>query len=310
MAWYLFVVPQQEDKVMAEVSRRRLIGNGLAAGAALAAATTGRHARAAGGTFEKAKASKSITVGIANEKPYGYVDTNGKLTGAAIEVMRAVLAPYGITELKGTIADFDAMIPGVNAGRFDVVGAAMYIRPKRCQAIAFSNPFDRSGGAFASLKGNPKNLHSLKDVAANKDVKIGTQTGSAQVEELKQAGISSDQTVLFIKDNEALAGLMAGRVDVIYFPDLELTSLLETNGSPAVERVGEFQQIIKPDGTPAYNYQALGFRKEDTDLIDAINTQLVSMLASGKLLEVLKPFGFSTNELPPPDMTAMKICAG
>src|SRR5580692_159794 len=158
---------------MAEVSRRRLIGNGLAAGAALAAATTGRHARAASGTFEKAKASKSITVGIANEKPYGYVDTDGRLTGAAIEVMRAVLAPYGITELKGTIADFDAMIPGVNAGRFDVVGAAMYIRPKRCQAIAFSNPFDRSGGAFASLKGNPKNLHSLKDVAANKDVKIG-----------------------------------------------------------------------------------------------------------------------------------------
>jgi polar amino acid transport system substrate-binding protein len=224
-------------------------------------------------------------------------------------VLRAVLAPYGITELKGTIADFDALIPGVNAGRFDVVGAGMYILPKRCQAIAFSNPFDRSGGAFAVIKGNPKNLHSLKDVAADKNAIIGTQTGSSQVDELKRAGIAADQTVLFIKDNEALSGLIAGRVDVIYFPDLELNDLLKTNGSSAVERVADYHQIIGPDGMPAYNYQGIGFRKQETDLIDAINVQLAKLLASGELLAVLSPFGFTAHELPPPDITATKLCA-
>jgi len=291
---------------MTAFSRRQIIQGGIAIGAGLAAMP---RAFAASGAFEKAKAAKSISVGISNEKPYGYVETDGKLTGAIIEVLRATLAPYGITDVKGTIADFDALIPGVNAGRFDIIGAGMYIRPKRCAAIAFSNPLTRAGGAFAAKKGNPKNLHSLKDVAANKEAKIGTQTGTAQAEELKTAGIAADQTVLFTKDTEALAGLIAGRVDVLYFPGLELNELIVTNGSPEVERVTKFQQIQNPDGSPAYNYQALGFRKEDADLVDAINAQLATLLSSGKLLALLSPFGFTADELPEPGVTAAKVCA-
>ena len=291
---------------MTVFSRRQIIQGGIAIGAGLAGAP---RAFAAGGAFEKAKAAKSISVGISNEKPYGYVETDGKLTGAIIEVLRATLAPYGITDVKGTIADFDALIPGVGAGRFDIIGAGMYIRPKRCAAIAFSNPLTRAGGAFAAKKGNPKNLHSLKDVAASKDAKIGTQTGTAQAEELKAAGIAADQTVLFSKDTEALAGLIAGRVDVIYFPGLELNELIVTNGSPEVERVTAFQQILNADGSPAYNYQALGFRKEDGDLIEAINAQLGALLSSGKLLALLSPFGFTADELPEAGVTAAKVCA-
>lgn len=291
---------------MAVISRRGLIQGGVFIGAGLMA---GPRAFAAGGAFEKAKAAKSISVGISNEKPYGYVETDGKLTGAIIEVLRATLAPYGITDVKGTIADFDALIPGVDAGRFDIIGAGMYIRPKRCAAIAFSNPLTRAGGAFAAKKGNPKNLHSLKDVAASKDAKIGTQTGTAQAEELKAAGIAADQTVLFSKDTEALAGLIAGRVDVIYFPGLELNELIVTNGSSDVERVTAFQQIQNADGSPAYNYQALGFRKEDGDLVEAVNAQLATLLSSGKLLALLSPFGFSANELPEAGVTAAKVCA-
>ena len=54
---------------------------------------------------------------------------------------------------------------------------------------------------------------------------------------------------------------------------------------------------------------ALGLRKEDTDLLEAINKQLGEMLANGKLLAILQPFGFSENELPPVAVTAEKLCA-
>src|SRR5262249_22794392 len=155
---------------------------------------------------------KKLTVGIANEKPYGFVDTDGKPTGAIVDIIRAVLEPYGITEIEANVVDFGALIPGINANRFDIIGAGMYIRPARCKAIAFSNPVTRSGGAFLAKKGNPTGVHSLKDVAANSKVTLGTQTGSSQVEEVKQAGIGQDRVVLFAKDTEALAGLQAGRV--------------------------------------------------------------------------------------------------
>jgi polar amino acid transport system substrate-binding protein len=259
-------------------------------------------------TLQKAVASKSIRVGIANEKPYGFVDANGKPTGAIVEVLRAVLAPQGITDIQANIVDFDALIPGLNANRFDVIGAGMYIRPARCKAIAFSNPVTRSGGAFIAKKGNPKGVHSLKDVAAKPDVKIGTQTGSSQVDEVKATGIAADQVVLFAKDSEALAGLQAGRVDIVYFPDLEVNTLLETASDPSLERVSPYEQIPDANGKPSWNYQALGLRKADADLVAAINKEIATLLASGKLLEILKPFGYTQNELPPADVTAASLC--
>jgi polar amino acid transport system substrate-binding protein len=300
---------------MKPYSRRALIHRvfnvsvGLA-GAALLSPGGLPRAQAAESTLQMGQRTKKLIVGIANEKPYGYVDTNGKPTGAIVEIIRTVLAPYGITELEANVVDFGALIPGINAHRFDIIGAGMYIRPARCKAIAFSNPVTRSGGAFLAKKGNPKGVHSLKEVAAKSDVTLGTQTGTSQVEEVKQAGIAQDRVVLFAKDTEALAGLQAGRVDVIYFPDLEVNTLLDTSHDPNLERVAPFDQIIGADGKPAWNYQALGFRKSDTDLIEAVNKQIASLLSSRKLLEIIKPYGYSQNELPPADVTADKICVG
>ena len=126
---------------------------------------------------------------------------------------------------------------------------------------------------------------------------------------MKQAGIPEDRVTLFSKDTEALAGLQAGRVDVIYFPDLEINDLLVTSADSSLERVEPYVQILDAQGKQVFNYQALGLRKEDTDLLEAINKQLGEMLANGKLLAILQPFGFSANELPPVAVTAEKLCA-
>ena len=295
---------------MTRYDRRDLLKASLGTGLLLTAAPfIPRRAWADETTFQQAQRTKSTTVGVANEKPYGYVDTDNKATGAIVEVLRATLAPYGITDVQAKVGAFDTLIPGLLAKRFDVIGAGMYIKPKRCQQIAFSNPLTQAGGAFAGKKGNPKNLHSLADVAKDSTAKIGTQLGTSQVDEVKQAGIPEDRVTLFSKDTEALAGLQAGRVDVIYFPDLEINNLLVTSADSSLERVEPYVQILDAQGRQVFNYQALGLRKEDTDLLEAINKQLGEMLANGKLLAILQPFGFSENELPPVAVTAEKLCA-
>lgn len=299
---------------MANFGRREILRHGigiglLAAGAGGIIASRMRPAYAAG-TFDKLKSTKSVTIGIANEKPYGYVETDGKITGAIVEVIRVALAPYGVTDLQSVVTNFDTLIPGLNAGRFDIIGAGMYVKPKRCEAIAFTNPLTQAGGAFGAKKGNPKNLHSLKDVAKDPTAKIGTQTGTSQVDEIKQAGINPDQVVLFSKDTESIAGLQAGRVDVIYYPDLEINNLITTTADPNLERVSPYEQIMDAHGKPSLNYQSLGLRKDDADLVDAINKQLVDMHTNGKLLSTLAPFGFTQNEIPSVDVTAAQLCAG
>ncbi|MFT3986253.1 ectoine/hydroxyectoine ABC transporter substrate-binding protein EhuB [Aestuariivirga sp.] len=285
------------------IQRRQFLRGGMA----LAGATLLPPLAFADTTLDRIKSSGTVSVGIANEKPYGFVDTDGKLKGAVPDIIFAALAPHGLKEMKAEILEFNALIPGINANRFDIVGAGMYIRPARCEAIAFTNPVTRAGYGFAALKGNPKNLHSLAD-AAKSDALVGTQNGSAQVEELSKAGIPSERVVLFSNATEALAGMKAGRVDVIYFPGLELGDLLKTANDAAVERVDPFTQVIGADGVPEYGYGALGLRKGDTDLKAVLDDEIAKMLASGKLLEIISAYGYGKDELPLPTDTAEKLC--
>jgi polar amino acid transport system substrate-binding protein len=179
----------------------------------------------------------------------------------------------------------------------------MYIRPSRCGSIAFSDPVSRIGGSFLVRKGNPKNLHSLSDVTRQPSVMIGTQPGVDQQQEVVQSGIPESQIVLFSKDTEALAGLQAGRVDAIYFPALEVNALLTTSGDTTLERAQPFTQAV-------FHYQAFGLRNADADLLAAVNQSLASLLASGKLLNILAAFGYTESDMPPVDVKAAAICSG
>jgi polar amino acid transport system substrate-binding protein len=286
------------------MNRRHFVASGIAlSGGALLP----RFALAAG-TLDRIKSTGIVSVGIANEKPYGYVETDGKLVGAVPDVIAAALAPLGLKQMKAEIVEFNALIPGINANRFDIIGAGMYIRPNRCEAVAFTNPVTRAGYGFAALKGNPKGVHSISEVAKKDGVIVGTQNGSAQVEGLAKAGVPKDRIVLFSNATEAIAGLKAKRVDVIYFPGLELGDLLKTVNDPAFERVEPFVQEKDAKGEPDYGYSALGLRKADTDLKAALDAEIAKMLASGKLAEIIGKYGYSKDELPLPTDTAEKLC--
>src|SRR5262249_1507145 len=140
------------------------------------------------------------------------------------------------------------------------------------------------------------------------DAVVGTQTGSAEVEELQKAAVPSSRVVLFANATEALAGLKAHRCDVIYFPSLELNEVLKTANDPAVERVADFKQVLDPSGAPEYGYSALGLRKADTDLKAALDAEIGKMLASGKLLEIIAKYGYGKDELPTSNDTAERLC--
>lgn len=284
--------------------RRHFVATGLALAGISALPSIAR----AETTLERIKSTGTVSVGIANERPYGYVETDGRLVGAVPDVIKAALEPHGLKEMNAEIMEFNALIPGINANRLDIIGAGMYIRPARCDAIAFTNPVTRAGYGFAVLKGNPKGVHSVADIATSADAIVGTQNGSAQVEELEKAKVPRDRIVLFTNATEALAGLTANRVDVIFFPGLELGELLKTVNDPKVERVEPFNQSIDADGQPEYGYSALGLRKADTDLKAVLDEEIAKMLASGKLLEIISNYGYGQDELPMATDTAERLC--
>ena len=62
----------------------------------------------------------------------------------------------GIAEVDGVLTEFGSLIPGLKAGRFDIIAAGMFVKPDRCAQILFSEPTYAIGQAFAVKAGNPE----------------------------------------------------------------------------------------------------------------------------------------------------------
>ncbi len=294
-------------------ARRRLLALAvvLAAGAGLAACSEAPEgsAREAESTLARAKAAGKIRVGYANEAPYAYLDSaSGRLTGEAPEIARVVLKELGIDEVEGVLTEFGSLIPGLQAKRFDIIAAGMYILPKRCEQVAFSNPTYAIGEAFIVRGGNPLGLHGYDDAAKHPDARIGVVAGAVERSYAQAMGVPDERIVLFPTPASALAGVEAGRVDAYAATSLTANDLLRKAGSDKVELAQPFRDPVI-DGKTARGYGAFGFRREDTELKAAFDAALANYIGSRDHLELVRPFGFTERELPG-EANAAALCQG
>ncbi|MBJ6362328.1 ectoine/hydroxyectoine ABC transporter substrate-binding protein EhuB [Paenibacillus sp. GCM10012307] len=261
--------------------------------------------QAGGGTLEKARSQGYITVGFANENPYAYKEADGTLTGEAVEIARAILERLGISEMRGELTEFGGLIGGLQAGRFDMITAGMFINENRCKQVAFANPEYSIGEAIAVKQGNPLNLKSYEDIASS-GAKVAVMTGAVEIEYLEKSGVKDSQMVITPDQDAAVNALQSGRADVMTMTDPALRSRLASAQDDKIERVEDFKQPVV-DGNSVRGYGASAFRPADTQFVEAFNAELEKLKESGELLAILEKFGFTDAELPG-DMTAAELC--
>lgn len=248
-------------------------------------------------TLQKAQKKGGVTIGFANEKPYAYQNADGELTGEAVEVARAVLKNMGIDEMEGVLTEFGSLIPGLQAKRFDMVTAGMFITPERAKDVSFANPEYSIGEAIAVNKANPLDLHSYEDIAAHESATVAVPGGAIEYDYLIAVGVPKDRIITVPDMPAALAALEAGRVDVITATGPSLQNTLDSSKNSDFERVTDFAQPTV-DGESVRGYGATAFRNEDTDFVEAFNNELKKLQDSGELLEIIQEFGFTEEELP------------
>ncbi|ASP87157.1 ectoine/hydroxyectoine ABC transporter substrate-binding protein EhuB [Sinorhizobium meliloti] len=256
--------------------------------------------------LNNARQTGTVKVGIFNQSPWGFVDASGEIKGQAVDVLKAAFAPLGITKIDAVVTEFGALIPGLQAGRFDVVAAGLYIKPERCKLVAFGNPDIKMSDALLVLKGNPKALHSYTDIAKKSDVILAVGRGSVEFQHALDAGVPKSRLFAFPDNDAGLAALLGGRADAIAATAATISAWAPV--SDKIERALPFAQPVGPDGKTLYGYPALAFRQADSDFRDAYNGELKKLRESGKLLEILKVYSFSEPDLPPEELTAADIC--
>ena len=245
-----------------------------------------------------ASAKEWTKVVIATEgayAPYNLVQPDGKLAGYEIDLANN-LCPRVKLECTFVTVDWNSVIPGLQAGKYDAVMDGMNITPKRLEVIDFSLPYTQSPTTFAAMKNGPmanfpdsgKKI-SLDDEAgtraevaalapALKGKIIGVQVSTIQADLLNTyfKGVAEIRT--YGKTEEHDLDLAAGRVDLVMASTNYFVSTLSKPG-------GDQMMLVGPlfNGGLLGRGAAIGLRKSDTDLRDLFNTAFRAARADGTM---------------------------
>lgn len=241
----------------------------------------------AGGTLAEAREQGYLDVGFANEVPYGF-EEGGEPTGQAPEVAREVLCQLGVPELRGTVVDFGGLIGGLNAGRYDMIAAGMFITPERAEQASFSDPDYCGATAFAVAEGNPLGLTDFESVTES-EARLGVLSGAVEDDYAVRSGVPAGQINRFDTTPDLFDALRAGRIDAVALTDVTVNE--QVQGLDGFEATEGFVPVI--DGEEQLGCGGYVFRKDDQELRDRFNEVLNEMKQNDEILPIIEPFGFS-----------------
>lgn len=226
----------------------------------------------------------SITIGIANEVPYGFVGEDGEATGIAPDVAKAVLAELGIDEVEAKVVEFGQLIGGLQAGQYDMIAAGMYITPERAEQILFTDPDYCVAEGLAVAEGNPEGIVDYSSFVENPDLTLAVATGTVEVDYASDAGIPDGQLEVFADINSMYSALEAGEVDAV--SGTAATVQRQVDSRSGIEAVEPFFPT-DAEGNEVLPCGAYGFRKENQEFRDAFNEVLNQFREDGTTMEII-----------------------
>jgi len=259
-------------------------------------------------TLEALQEKGTITVGFAGEAPYSFQDDEGELVGASVALQERIWGELGIDTVEGVESQWDQLIPGLNAGHFDVVAAGMSILPERCEQAIFSDPEFQYTTALMVEEGNPFDVHDMQDIVEAQDEGLRMAAMSGAIEATYAADLGIDATEVG-SPQDGMDQVTGGRADVFALTGISLNWMKDNNPDAAVEVTDTFVAVI--DGVEQFGAGGTVFRPEDTELRDAYNEKLAEIVASEEeYLSVVGEWGFTEGERPTGDFTTEQLCAG
>ncbi|OBX09927.1 hypothetical protein QV08_00430 [Gallibacterium salpingitidis] len=219
----------------------------------------------------------TLTVGTEGTyPPFTYHDEQGKLTGYDVEVARAVAEKLGLKiEFKETA--WNALLAGLNSGRFDTVVNQVTMNDERRKKYQGSLPYSYSGAALAVRS-------SLPNVRAIKDLK-GLKGGLAFTSNFADLVRQNQAEVVPVEGGlgQEMALVAQGRVD--FTLNDRLAVLYYQKKLKADDKIQVFD--LPEEGTVTAGFIV---RKDDTEKLKKLNQALTELKKEGKLAAISKQF--------------------
>jgi len=272
---------------MTFISRRHL----LAASAATALPLLSRAAHAAGGTtLAQIKSSGELRIGCeAAYVPFTYRQ-GAAIVGYDVELADLLCKPLGVKPVFVDTA-WAGVIPSLYTKKFDVVMSSMSYTKERLERVSFTVPYAEASQALLVRAADADRIKAASDLNGRTlAVKLGSPGQILQDKmnaSLKSAGGAGFKELRTFDDHpSAYVALAQGRVDGVLNTLATLAMVLK-------DAPGKYA-IVK--GMGGDNWAGIAARKEDTEIVEYLNTQLQALKASGAIYQLQeKWFGFRMN---------------
>ena len=236
----------------------------------------GCSATAGGGdkSWDKVKEKGEFILGLDESfPPMGFKDDNGQITGFDIDVAKEVCSRIGV-KLKPQPINWDAKEQELNTGNIDCIWNGFTITEDRKKNILFSKPYMNNRQVLVV-----KADSTLSKLADFEGKKIGLQAGSSAADALAASADFKGKLkdVAEFDDNMlALMDLEKGGVDAVLMDEIVARYNIQMKG----------QNYKVLDEALASEEYGVGFRKDDTALMQKVQEALESMAKDGKLAEI------------------------
>ncbi|PBB28964.1 ectoine/hydroxyectoine ABC transporter substrate-binding protein EhuB [Mesorhizobium sp. WSM3882] len=245
--------------------------------------------------LDKIKNGEPIRIGYSNDAPWAFPGENNEPLGISNSVLLPVLKKMGATKIESVVTEWGSLIPGLQAGRFDLIADAMYILPARCRNVLFTDPIASVKQAMVVPKGNPKEVHSLEDLR-DKGLTFVTGAGFDDVALAKKLGIPDAKIMQVAGYTEIAQAVKAGRADGGGGEYLGMKKAV--GDEDRLELAKPYIQSGKP-GYPAY-----AFPLNEQATVDAFNSAMKGYLRSDEMMAAVGKYGYDETILPDGTKTA------
>jgi polar amino acid transport system substrate-binding protein len=229
---------------------------------------------AAAFSMTPANAAEKLRIGTEGAyPPFNFVDTAGKIGGFDVDIGLALCAKMQV-ECEVVAQDWDGIIPGLVAKKYDMIIASMFITEERKTQVAFSDPYYMAAMTHVAAKG--AGITAFTNEALKGKV-IGAQAGTTQAEYI--AAVYPDAEIkLYPTQDEANLDMANGRLDMEVGDMLPMLDwVTKNNDGKCCELIGE------PITDPKFVGGGVGIalRQDDTDLREKLNKALADIRADG-----------------------------
>ena len=269
-------------------------GTGSGGGAATTAAAPTVDEALAAKVPASIKADGKILIGTdSSYAPNEFLDTDGKtVIGFDVDLFNAVAAKLGV-KTQWQSAVFDAIIPGVQSGKYEMGISSFTINDERKKTVNMVSYFN-AGTQWATKKGNPSGIQP--DNACGKKVAVQTNTvqdtddiSSVRQKKCKSEGKSAITIDRYQRQDQATAAVVSGKDDAMLADSPIVTY--------AVKQTGQLELLGDVYASAPYGYV---IEKDRTDFAQMIADAVSALISDGTYKTILTKWGVQAGAIDNP----------